>query len=615
MRKGKLGVASSKPFRIGNWWYLETTNFNNDLILKRSRYQVKLNLSRMETVCKVSVDAIERFNGLQIGFLGKVAVVVLHSELDPSYKLIVIALETAEVLTTVDCAGKDICLSADDLWLYYLSLNAAGSPKELRKRSTAYPSLDIEVKTLQAEEWPAIDVLPSRRFIFLHEGNNTFIISTGDGATDIPQLCAHNVRGLKKIQDVRTGENPMFIGYGSDGLDRQYVILVQGVEDLVESRDWEYVRVGITGVIADLVIYNDEIILIIRVGGNEHALWAKWTEFASGQNNAKWTKIPLDAFVHHTNISFALMYSPQSCQLMLNVCCPACETSSHEYLGKGAVNWCGEVNGHYPDSTKPAHHISFFEAGSCDDMRIPVTLVCPENNMLNRHGNNVAMILVYGSYGENLEPTYDSSIQYLISNGVYVAYAHVRGGGELGAGWHRAGQRENKQNTINDYIAVSTAVKQEIGGDDACVIAAGASAGGAIAAAALNQRPDLYDGGFLVAPFISPMRAILDVNNSRSLIDQREFGRVQFPAELKSLELWSPLENVMEQPYPPVCIAINELDTNINNSDVEEYAEKMEKNGTEIFISMRRGATHGFVSSFGDGSSELKWLLAFQHAK
>ena len=605
-------MDNSKPFRIGDWWYSETSNSNNDFILERLSCGDKSKERHPKIACKLSASVINRFYGLQIGFNGKIAVSILHSELDSSYELNLIALETATLLTTVNTAGSDVCLSPDDSWLYYLSLDRDGSPKELRKRRTAFPFLDVNLKTLSVGKWATIDVLPSRRFLFLHEGDSTFLIHTDGHLADSPQLCSRNVNGLRKVQDVSAKGNTYFIGYGNDGEDQQYIIVVNGEKSLLIPQAWKYVHVSVKGIITDYAIFNDEILLVIRTGGDENIIWTTWMSVINEPGEVKWKMVATEPSVHHTSLFLVQAFSPQHCQMMVDVCCPACKVSSYAYIGKGIVDWHKGLDRHH-QMIEPNHYIRFLTPLSYDNAKIPVTLICPKNTRETPLNNTVVVLLVYGAYGKNLDPTYDSSIQYLVSRGMHIAYAHVRGGGELGTEWHHAGQRGNKQNAINDYISVSISIKHECAGDDVHIIAAGASAGGAIAAAALNQRPDLYDAAYLVAPFISPLKAVLNDRNPRLAIDQEEFGRTQYPREIEYLRSWSPLENVAHQSYPPICIAVNKLDTNVNNSDIYLYARKIRAAGGRIFISTREQATHTFVLPSKDIFDEINWLLNFQH--
>jgi oligopeptidase B len=59
----------------------------------------------------------------------------------------------------------------------------------------------------------------------------------------------------------------------------------------------------------------------------------------------------------------------------------------------------------------------------------------------------------YGAYGESLDPWFSHARLSLLERGVAFAIAHVRGGGELGEAWYRAGKQEHKHNTFSDFIA------------------------------------------------------------------------------------------------------------------------------------------------------------------
>ena len=601
----------STPFLLGDWWYQETINTRNDFILKRWHSGGDSDSNNVSTACVINVKDLERFSDLQISPLGKYAVIVLHSVVGSSYDIAIVDMDTAEVISSINGANKDVCLSADESCLYYLYLNDAGSPQEFRKRNLSGQKNDVRVKRLDEKQWPVLETTLSHNFIFLREGERTYVVTIRRGGIDSAMLCAPEVSGLKKIQDIQIGNTTYFIGYGSDDKDVQYIVSVPGIASLGDSSSWKYARIGTKGVVEELTVYNDEIVVVICTGAEDCLIWGTWEEFLKRSCTIKWSTVAFEQSVHHTTLSLTQLYGNKSSQLMVKVSCPACKDSSYRYGGRGTLYRDGKGGSHSLSLRRLTHRIETFEAMSTNNVSVPVTLIVPTQEHLDKHQTQEVVTFVYGEYGIILHPSYDPFVQYLVDNGVHVAYAHVRGGGELGAQWHHEGQKSNKQNAIDDFISVSEVVRSAVGGEEVCVIAAGASAGGAIAAAAINQKPGLYGAGFLVAPFISPLRAVSDIQNPRYVIDQAEFGRTVQGDEIMSLGRWSPLENVSQQEYPPMLIALNEFDENISNPDVYEYVEELQRVGCRVTISNRRRATHNFVVDSENTVEEVNWLLSF----
>ncbi len=98
----------------------------------------------------------------------------------------------------------------------------------------------------------------------------------------------------------------------------------------------------------------------------------------------------------------------------------------------------------------------------------------------------------YGGFGLSLVPFYSSVRIAWIEQGGVLAVANIRGGGEYGRAWHKAGMRESKQNAFDDFIAAAEFLKAEgIAADDGLAIQ-GDSNGGLLVGAVVNQRPDLF---------------------------------------------------------------------------------------------------------------------------
>jgi len=125
-----------------------------------------------------------------------------------------------------------------------------------------------------------------------------------------------------------------------------------------------------------------------------------------------------------------------------------------------------------------------------DGTSIPVTLIYRKTTTLN--GSNPAILVAFGSYGVTLAPQFDPAlIAWLERGGVY-AIAHVRGGGEFGLAWHMAGMREQKVNTILDYITVAEFVTSYGFTNAAKLAGMGTGAGAIPVGGALVRRPDLF---------------------------------------------------------------------------------------------------------------------------
>ncbi|MEI2739569.1 MAG: prolyl oligopeptidase family serine peptidase [Chitinophagaceae bacterium] len=133
---------------------------------------------------------------------------------------------------------------------------------------------------------------------------------------------------------------------------------------------------------------------------------------------------------------------------------------------------------------------------SRDGREIPVSLVYKKG--LNIKNNNPVLIDGYGNSGMANDLVYDPNyIPWLKRGGVY-AYAHVRGGGELGEDWKKDGQFPNKMNSINDVVDVAAYFVKNGYTSPSKQLVMGQSAGSFLVGNAINQRPDLFAGGIFL---------------------------------------------------------------------------------------------------------------------
>ena len=93
-----------------------------------------------------------------------------------------------------------------------------------------------------------------------------------------------------------------------------------------------------------------------------------------------------------------------------------------------------------------------------------------------------------------------------------MAYAHIRGGGDLGKPWHDAGKMLVKRNTFTDFIAAVEHLTANGYGDPARVAIEGGSAGGLLMGAVTNMRPDLFRAVLSHVPFVDVMNTMLDAS-------------------------------------------------------------------------------------------------------
>jgi len=179
-----------------------------------------------------------------------------------------------------------------------------------------------------------------------------------------------------------------------------------------------------------------------------------------------------------------------------------------------------------------------------DGAQVPVTVLRRADVALD--GSAPCLLYGYGAWETVIEPTFDPALLALVESGVVYAHAHIRGGGELGSHWSRAGRLEAKQRTFDDFADVATTLGAGLV-DATRIVAHGLSAGGLLMGASYSQRPELWAGVLAEAPFVDPVTTMSDPAAPLVIVEREEWGDPLHDDDLSRMLSWSPFDN----PPPP----------------------------------------------------------------
>jgi prolyl oligopeptidase len=199
-------------------------------------------------------------------------------------------------------------------------------------------------------------------------------------------------------------------------------------------------------------------------------------------------------------------------------------------------------------------------ATSRDGTKVPLNILRKKGLKLD--GQNPALLYGYGGYGVNLTPSFDSTRRvWFDAGGVYVV-ANLRGGGEYGEEWHKAGNLTRKQNVFDDFIASAEHLVKRRYTSSSKLAVEGGSNGGLLMGAFLTQRPDLARAVVSHVGIYDMLRVELDPNGQFNVT---EFGTVKDPEQFKSLYAYSPYHHVRHGvKYPAVLLTTGENDGRVN---------------------------------------------------
>jgi oligopeptidase B len=269
-----------------------------------------------------------------------------------------------------------------------------------------------------------------------------------------------------------------------------------------------------------------------------------------------------------------------------------------------------EVPGGF-DSSRYASERVWVEAA--DGVKVPVSVVyrrdsfkCDSNNPLYLYG--------YGSYGYPLPIGFSVSRLSLLDRGVVVAYAHIRGGGEMGDLWHDAGKMMVKRNTFSDFIAAAEQLVAKGYGAKGRVAIEGGSAGGLLMGAVVNERPDLFGVVLSHVPFVDVMNTMLDASLPLTVAEYEEWGNPNEAAAFAYMRSYSPYDNLKAGAYPAMLVKTSLNDSQVMYWEPAKYVAKLrtlKTNQTPLLLHINMDAGHGGASGRYDYLKEIAFDYAF----
>lgn len=238
-------------------------------------------------------------------------------------------------------------------------------------------------------------------------------------------------------------------------------------------------------------------------------------------------------------------------------------------------------------------------AVSKDGTRVPLNIVRRKGTV--RNGQNPVWLYGYGGYGISESPSFDSTRRIWFDVGGIYVVANLRGGGEYGEAWHKAGNLTRKQNVFDDFIASAEHMIQRGYTSPARLVAEGGSNGGLLMGAFLTQRPDLARAVVAHVGIHDMLRVELDPNGQFNVT---EFGTVQDPDQFRALHDYSPYHRVRDGvAYPAVLLATGENDGRVNPAHSRKMTARLQaatSSGNPILYRSTATAGHGIGSSLKD---------------
>lgn len=251
-------------------------------------------------------------------------------------------------------------------------------------------------------------------------------------------------------------------------------------------------------------------------------------------------------------------------------------------------------------------------AAAHDGTRIPVSLVYRKES--RPHWPGPMLLYGYGAYGVAAPLVFSAARLSLLDRGVTYAVAHVRGGGELGEGWHDAGKLLSKRNTFSDFIRVAEHLIAGGYTTPGRLAVHGDSAGGMLIGGVLNLRPELFAAALLQVPFVDVLNTMLDNTLPLTSGEYLEWGDPNDPVAYEYIKSYSPYDNIRAQDYPPMLVKASFHDSQVMYWEAAKYVAKLRATRTganPLLLKVNLNAGHAGAAGRYDALRELAFDYAF----
>jgi prolyl oligopeptidase len=248
-------------------------------------------------------------------------------------------------------------------------------------------------------------------------------------------------------------------------------------------------------------------------------------------------------------------------------------------------------------------HVAFDPSGyetkqvfyrSKDGTRIPMFITAKKG--LARDGRNPTVLYAYGGFDISVTPAFSPVVAVWLEHGGVYAVPNLRGGGEYGEAWHRAGMLDRKQNVFDDFIAAAEYLIRERYTSPAHLAIHGYSNGGLLVGATMVQRPDLFAAAYAGAGVMDMLRY---QRFSAGVGWVPEYGSSDDSTQFRYLIKYSPVQNVKPGTcYPATIVTTADHDDRVVPSHSYKFIAALQAHQAcdrPVIIRVETETSHGYM--------------------
>jgi oligopeptidase B len=467
-------------------------------------------------------------------------------------------------------AYGEFVFSADSAWIYWVYRDANSRPSRVYRR----PARGSEDTLLYTETDPAllmtVSHTASRRYVMIRSWNAVssevrLIASTHPA--EMPRVVEPRTPGL--VYSVEDWQGRLVILTNADGATNFKLMWADEAAPSRQSwRDWIAYKPAhyITGMQA----FRDYFVRMERVNANPRIVVTHagdMREHAIAFDEAAYAA---DVEEHQEYGSHTLRYlyqSPRQPRLWIDY---DMATARPQIVKAQTV-------GHGFDPRQ--YIVEQLEATAADGAKVPVTVLRHRNTKLD--GSAPMLLYGYASYGYFVPPEFSAPVLSLVDRGWVYAIAHPRGGSAKGWTWYLQARQLHKKLTFTDFISCAEMMIHKGYSSKARIVVYGFSAGGLLAGAVLNMRPDLWSGVIAEAPFVDMLNTMSDPTHPLVPLTYPDWGNpLASPAAYDSIASYSPYDNVTKQAYPPVLATTSVADDRVGYWEPAKWIARLRADDT-----------------------------------
>ena len=251
---------------------------------------------------------------------------------------------------------------------------------------------------------------------------------------------------------------------------------------------------------------------------------------------------------------------------------------------------------------------------SNDGTKIPLNIIFRKG--MKRDGQNPTLLYSYGGYGISMSPNFDFTRRLWFDRGGVYVVANIRGGGEFGEEWHKAGNLTRKQTVFDDFAAAAEYLIKEKYTRPEKLAIQGGSNGGLLMGAMITQHPDLVWAVVSAVGIYDMLRVELAPNGAFNVT---EFGTVKNPEQFKALYAYSPYHHVVDgTKYPSILMMTGANDGRVapyHSRKMTARLEEANKSDNPILLRTSSSAGHGIGTALSERIKQLADIYAFLFAQ